>query len=438
MKRSALVPLVALGLAACESPTHPSLPPADPPAGSVSTLAACPSAGGIVTTDLGTMPGGTFSEAHAVSGRKLVVGVSTIAGGARRAFLWTAADGFRNLGTLGGNLSEAYGVSDRGHVVGMSTTARGVRRAFRWTSDGGMQDLGHTIARDVNRAGEATGNSGGTPVVWSASGVAQSIPVSGLREKNRALAINNVGQVVGTRGYWDGEWLAFVWTRAGGPRDLATVTGYGDEAHDINDNGQAVGGSDYVFDSDGNMATHAFLWPSPDRLQDLGLGFAYGINNQGQVVGSNPRYGATRAVLWSQAGVRRELGALPGGTSSVARDINDLGQIVGSGTTSGGQTHAIIWTLLGTNPNPGALLALAAETQSRVPRGALTSTQARALVLKVEQAGRDLAAGRRSAAVTQLRSYVSDVQALMNNGQLPRAEGQPLVDQANCVIARLS
>ena len=56
---------------------------------------------------------------------------------------------------------------------------------------------------------------------------------------------------------------------------------------------------------------------------------AYGINASGQVVGystDNSLNGA--ATLWNGS-TATDLGALPGGTSSVANGINDAGQVVG-------------------------------------------------------------------------------------------------------------
>jgi probable HAF family extracellular repeat protein len=79
------------------------------------------------------------SQAKDVSGGN-VVGNATDAGNPR-AFLWTAADGMQDLGTLGGCCSSAAAVSG-GNVVGESLTSAGSTHAFLWTAAGGMQDLG--------------------------------------------------------------------------------------------------------------------------------------------------------------------------------------------------------------------------------------------------------------------------------------------------------
>src|SRR5205807_1308588 len=98
-------------------------------------------------------------------------------------------------------------------------------------------------------------------------------------------------------------------------------------SYGINDSGQVVGYHEVV--SAGSR--HAFFWDK-GVTTDLGtlpgfvFSFAYGINNQGQVVGASDEFG--HAFLWKD-GAMSDLGTLPGNTFSIASRINNIGQIIG-------------------------------------------------------------------------------------------------------------
>ena len=111
--------------------------------------------------------------------------------------------------------------------------------------------------------------------------------------------------------------------------DLGTLGGFS-VPMDINDHGQVVG-----YSETGMIGTgwRAFIW-SEGLMRDLGQirsgnNIAWGINNQGQVVGTCA-WSAGRAFLWDN-GTITDLGALVNDPTAVshAADINDLGQVVG-------------------------------------------------------------------------------------------------------------
>lgn len=119
--------------------------------------------------------------------------------------------------------------------------------------------------------------------------------------------------------------------------DLGTLGGNESRAYGINEIGQVVGESKTA---DGH--SHAFLWtpstPSgePATMIDLGtLGgtesVAFGINNLGIVVGraDTAEPGVSRAFLWDPNTDDIEDLGMPTGPS-VARSINDAGEVVGT------------------------------------------------------------------------------------------------------------
>src|SRR5438128_1115092 len=102
--------------------------------------------------------GGGTSIAHGVNDGGEVVGLAATPSGVPHAFLWTATDGMRDLGSLGAAASMALGINNRREVVG------GSGRAFLWTERTGMVDLGTlggrtSCANDVNDSGYIVGVS---------------------------------------------------------------------------------------------------------------------------------------------------------------------------------------------------------------------------------------------------------------------------------------
>jgi len=119
----------------------------------------------------------------------------------------------------------------------------------------------------------------------------------------RSFAVNNAGQVVGesdtgpilqpfarVRGFPLFGTHAFLWTEAGGMRDLGHLGGGTSRATAISDTGQVVGTSSLI---DGSA--HAFSWTSSGGMLDLNtllspnsgwvLVEAHGVNNKGQITG---------------------------------------------------------------------------------------------------------------------------------------------------------
>ena len=162
------------------------------------------------------------------------------------------------------------------------------------------------------------------------------------------LAINDRGQVVGSRYGGDCGGQPFVWQQG----RITVLTGYADcgVAEAIDGSGRVVG---WHFTP--SSAHAAFLWEK-GKMKDLlgsadsGFSEASGINSRGQVIGTKAFWGEDddpstweepRAWLW-QNGKMTDLGTL-GGRSSIARAINDHSQVVGESKTKANGTHGFLW-----------------------------------------------------------------------------------------------
>jgi probable HAF family extracellular repeat protein len=171
--------------------------------------------------------GGRYTTPAGINEAGEVVGSATTAGGQTHAFLWTAAGGMIDVGTLGGSSSEALGINDAGQVVGSSATAGGQTHAFLWTTSGGMVDLGtlggpSSRASAINNAGQivggatATGSTREHAFVWtSANGMQRlpdpTVPDGCIASWAWATGLNATGTIVGTGGCDTANQHAILW-----------------------------------------------------------------------------------------------------------------------------------------------------------------------------------------------------------------------------------
>jgi probable HAF family extracellular repeat protein len=180
-------------------------------------------------------------------------------------------------------------------------------------------------------------------------------------QESAAAAINDLGEVVGEISIpGDGKTRAFIWRSGQGMTDLGDLPGHFDysSAADINNQGQVTGLADSSAGSPGLSPNRGFLWSQGSGMQDIGdlptdtvhFTVARGINNSGQIVGAGV-HGlftgngfANRAFVRSSTGVMQELGLPAGSDRASAAAINDAGLIVGSAKEDlYGYERALLW-----------------------------------------------------------------------------------------------
>jgi probable HAF family extracellular repeat protein len=313
--------------------------------------------------DLGMLDGYVNSEASGIND------IGQVVGSAWReydenfpwgeAFLWQEGQ-MHGLGLLDpwGEYSRGRAINNLGQIVGEGDNPS--FHSFLSAADGTLQDLylnngNESTAYDINDLGQVVGFS--LKYYFPQAYIWEEGLETELGEEygeSYAFAINNKGQVVGSRIPMSGTdeygqpmlsgLTAFLWENA-----LVTDLDLAGAATDINEEGQIVG-----FIKDQNRGERAFLWEdrTVTELGDLGGedSRAEAINDAGQIIGASRLPGPDAlspghysATLWERGRVRdlNQLTDSDGAHLQWAKDINNHGQIVGR-ALAGETAHAFL------------------------------------------------------------------------------------------------
>jgi probable HAF family extracellular repeat protein len=250
---------------------------------------------------------------------------------------------------MGGLALAATGCGSDG-PIGPDPRSYSVSAPVRIYELGPAQELGipEGFGLDINDAGTVIGGKptdgvGLSGFMWTAAGGVKDLGSPGGGTYTWALAINGSGQVAGgaiARG--DSMPAAYLRSASGTFRPVGM--GKFSFANAVNDAG-VVGGQTGV---DGRV--RAFRWTEasgPVLLRDRGGSFnaVRAVNIHGDAVGmfNTPEDWAQRAAFWNAAGELRELPRLPGGPYASAQAINDAGLVGGAADTPSGGSHAVLW-----------------------------------------------------------------------------------------------
>lgn len=319
--------------------------------------------------------------------------------------------GVVTLGTLNNPGSSAVlrRVNSLGEAVGgfKNGNPRQSSAAFIISLAGGLDEITDQQFTDfsalysINDTGEVAGAINGPTSVLPFRAIRhtgfEDLPLLNQDTSGVAYGINEQGEAVGFSSGKGGV-RAVWWTRRGDVTALPSLSGFTTtKAVDINKKGDIVG---YA----GEANKVAVLWPNKGGIMSLDNLLTYtssqaeSISDVGDIVGYasafDPKAVRLRAVLWpAGSNTPRDLGALPGGSNSRARDVDANGVVVGTSDSSVGN-RAFVWTAstgirdlnsLSTNPaiilvdalsinKQGAILAVGIKT-SDLPSGDLKDAE---------------------------------------------------------------
>jgi probable HAF family extracellular repeat protein len=200
-----------------------------------------------------------------------------------------------------------------------------------------------------------------------------------------AQCVNNRGQVAGVSTL-SGDQIVhpFLWDH-GVLTDLGTLGGDFTITTWLNDAGEVVGGTTTA----GEAEFHATLWRD-GAITDLGtldgdcFSLAHAVNSSGQIVGeSGSCFIALRAFLWDEGRIVDLNTLIPANSSlqlAVGANINDRGEIAGTGTPPGCADylecgHAFLLIPCAVGEDCGSNENLSRRTEP--PSNAMTLTQRR-------------------------------------------------------------
>ena len=260
-----------------------------------------------------------------------------------RAFIWSKADGYREIGSLNGpdGVAMAASINDAGVVTGVSVGPEGILNApmgipmphaFLWTAESGMKSLGNIAELisigAVNAGGTVLGQSSAGTFFWNAATGVRLLPFPPGRTCSRPVDMNDKGQVLGYAGTGNNclEFVSsFVWDTDGTQTPIENcelVQICGTTVRAMNNHAQVTG----------YRNGRAFRWIKEKGFSTIPIGDSNGeaINDNGDVAGGIWKDQAATPFVWMESGAVTTIQLPTGSRSGYAAAINEKGQVVGN------------------------------------------------------------------------------------------------------------
>ncbi len=286
---------------------------------------------------------GTDCTAVAINGNGAVLLNGTGLDGGSRSWLWHPESGVVDIGCLGGGMTRASDINELDQVIGISRTSAGIEQAFVWSADEGIMNLGGMGALAINDLGQVVGWAGSYSFFWDRDIGFLRIGEIGLVAK--PLHINSAGEVVGYAAFErNTPPRAFVWTPWQGMVDLGLLPGDRMScAYRISDNGEIFGVS-----TGAESPGRGVVWSRDGAMRELteGLPFDFEPEPEEEMptvptipIGSS----AVSTLRWLEE-VQKANGS-PNEEFSQPVSVNGRGQVVGNIRSTSGDTQAVVWQL---------------------------------------------------------------------------------------------
>lgn len=225
-------------------------------------------------------------------------------------------------------------------------------------------------ARSINDAREVIGSGyrdGAQQALLYANGVTTNLGTLGGNQAT-ALGLNNAGAVVGWSETVPGDYQRSPFLYENGTMRLLTVPGPGSEAEGINDLGQVIINQRF---------RHAWIWQDDQlttvQMPGAEVTQAREINNLGQVVGSSLSMQGIHPWIYEDGEIAYLRERIDGSDYAVdlVYDLNDHGQILAQARRADGTFTSVLLTPAIPEPGTWAMLAgglgLIALRRRRVP-----------------------------------------------------------------------